>query len=377
MSKRDYYEILGVNKNSSADEIKKSYRKLAMQYHPDRNPGDKQAEAKFKEATEAYETLKDDQKRSAYDRYGHQAFENNGYGGGGGYNSAGFDFNDIFSSFSDMFGDGGGSRQNKSMSRRGSDVRYNLTISLEEAFNGLVENISFSIPCKCESCNGSGSANNQAPIQCNNCGGSGKIRAQQGFFIVERPCTSCSGSGQIIKDPCKKCNGQGRVNREKTLSVKIPAGVDEDSRIKVAKEGEAGIRGGGNGDLFIFISIKDHQFFQRKENDLYFEMPLRFTTAILGGELEIPTIDGGKVKINIKEGTQNGDQFRLKSKGMTVLNSGGRRGDMYVKFNIETPIKLSQEERDIIKKLDELMINKANNPKSESFFQRVSDFFKN
>jgi molecular chaperone DnaJ len=284
---------------------------------------------------------------------------------------------DIFSSFSDMFGDGGGSRQNKSMSRRGSDVRYNLTISLEEAFNGIVENISFSIPCKCESCNGGGSANNQAPIQCNNCGGSGKIRAQQGFFIVERPCTSCSGSGQIIKDPCKKCNGQGRVNREKTLSVKIPAGVDEDSRIKVAKEGEAGIRGGGNGDLFIFISIKNHQFFQRKENDLYFEMPLRFTTAILGGELEIPTIDGSKVKINIKEGTQNGDQFRLKSKGMTILNSGGRRGDMYVKFNIETPIKLSQEERDIIKKLDELMVNKANNPKSESFFQKVSDFFKN
>jgi len=376
--KRDYYEILGINKNASADEIKKSYRKLAMQYHPDRNPGNKKAEANFKEASEAYETLKDEQKRAGYDRYGHQA--NNGYGGqqngsSGGFDG-GFDFNDIFSNFSDIFGERNSGGRKKSSSQRGSDIRYNLAVSLEEAFNGTNTEISFNISCKCDVCNGSGAKNNEKASSCTTCNGHGKIRAQQGFFIVERACTSCNGSGQVIKNPCKNCNGEGRVSRNKTLSVKIPAGVEEESRIKISNEGEAGLRGGQSGDLFVFLTIRNHPFFTRKGNDIYFDVQMRFTTASLGGEIEIPTIDGSKAKVTIKEGTQNSDQLRLKSKGMSVMNSGGRRGDMYIRVNIETPVKLSDEERELLEKLDKLMQNKANNPKTESFFQKISEFFK-
>ncbi len=373
--KRDYYQVLGVTKNASADEIKKSYRKLAMQYHPDRNPGNKEAEAKFKEATEAYEVLKDEQKKAAYDQYGHSAFSQGGGGNGqGGFD--GFDFNDIFSNFSDIFGDFGG-RQNKkrSTAQRGSDIRYNLEISLEEAYRGVNEQITFTIPTSCSSCNGSGAQNGEHPVDCTNCKGSGKIRAQQGFFIVERACTTCAGTGQIIKNPCKPCNGQGRLNKEKTLSVKIPAGVEEGNRIRLSGEGEAGVRGGPSGDLYVYISIRKHQFFSRKGDDVHFEVPIKFTTAALGGSVEIPTIDGTKAKLQIVEGSQNGDQFRLKSKGMSVMNAGGRRGDMYVKINIETPIKLSKEERDLLQKLDILMQGKASNPKSDSFFKKVSDLF--
>lgn len=376
MSKRDFYEVLGVGKKATADEIKKAYRKLAMQYHPDRNPGNKEAETKFKEATEAYETLRDDQKRAAYDQYGHDAFGQGGGFGGGGYGQGGqgFDFNDIFSNFSDIFGDFGNSRQSKkrSSSQRGSDVRYNLEISLEEAFRGVSEKITFTIPVKCEPCDGKGGDKLE---DCPTCKGTGKIRAQQGFFIVERTCTTCSGVGQIIKNPCKSCGGSGRVNKEKTLSVKIPAGVEEDNRIRLSGEGEAGVRGGQSGDLYVYISIRKHQFFTRKGDDIYFEMPIKFTTAALGGSIEIPTIDGSKAKLQINEGAQNGDQLRLKSKGMSVMNSGGRRGDMYVKVNIETPVKLSSEERELLTKLDKIMQNKASNPKSESFFKKVSDFF--
>jgi len=378
MSKRDYYEVLGVGKKASADEIKKAYRKLAMQYHPDRNPGNKEAETKFKEATEAYENLRDDQKRAAYDQFGHDAFgQGGGHGGfGGGFNQGGqgFDFDDIFSNFSDIFGDFGASRQTKkrSASPRGSDVRYNLEISLEEAFRGVTQKISFTIPSTCETCNGAGGEKLET---CSTCKGNGKIRAQQGFFIVERTCTSCSGSGQIIKNPCKTCRGEGRVNKEKTLSVKIPAGVEEDNRIRLSGEGEAGTRGGKPGDLYVYISIRKHQFFMRKGDDIYFEMPIKFTTAALGGSVEIPTIDGTKTKLQINEGAQNGDQLRLKSKGMSVINSGGRRGDMYVKLNIETPVKLSGEERELLMKLDKLMQNKTSNPKSDGFFKKVADFF--
>lgn len=381
MSKRDYYEILGVSKNASADEIKKAYRKLAMQYHPDRNPGNKEAEAKFKEATEAYEVLKDDQKKSAYNQFGHDAFSQGGGGrgghGGGGQNHGfeGFDFNDIFSNFSDIFGDMGGGRQTKkrSAAQRGSDIRYNLEISLEEAFRGTNEKISFTIPTACETCHGKGGEKTE---DCGTCHGSGKIRAQQGFFIVERTCTTCHGTGQIIKNPCKTCKGEGRVNKEKTLSVKIPAGIEEGNRIRLAGEGEAGTRGGPAGDLYVYISIRKHQFFTRKGDDIHFEIPLKFTTAALGGAVEIPTIDGTKASLKIPEGAQNADSFRLKSKGMSVINSGGRRGDMYVKINIETPVKLSSEERDLLTKLDKLMTNKkASNPKSENFFKKVGDFF--
>lgn len=377
MSKRDYYEILGVGKKASSDEIKKAYRKLAMQYHPDRNPGNKEAEGKFKEATEAYEILKDDQKRAAYDSYGHQAFGQGGHGGGQGFE--GFDFNDIFSNFSDIFGDFGGGRQKqkRSAAQRGSDVRYNLEISLSEAFKGVTEKISFTIPQVCDVCHGSGGANNEKATDCPTCHGSGKIRAQQGFFIVERTCTTCHGSGSVIKNPCKKCSGQGRVNKEKTLSVKIPAGVEEGNRIRLAGEGEAGSRGGQSGDLYVYISIRRHEFFTRKGDDIHFEMPLKFTTAALGGSIEIPTIDGTKASLKIPEGAQSGDVFRLKSKGMSVINSGGRRGDMYVKINIETPVKLSAKERELLTQLDKLMVEKEKNPKSESFFKKMSGFFSN
>lgn len=375
MNKRDYYEILGVSRNTSAEDIKKAYRKLAMQYHPDRNPGNKEAEAKFKEATEAYEVLKDDDKRAAYDRYGHQA---QGQGGFGSQGFDGFDFNDIFSNFSDIFGEmGSGKRSGKkrSASQRGSDVRYNLEISLEEAFRGCNETISFAIPVVCDSCHGSGSQNNEKPSTCHACNGSGKVRMQQGFFIVERTCTTCHGTGQIIKNPCKKCNGEGRVNKEKSLTVKIPAGVEEGSRIRLAGEGEAGVLGGPSGDLYVFISIRKHQFFIRRDDNIYFEMPIRFTTAALGGSIEIPTLDGTKTKLQIPEGSQSGDQIRLKSKGMSIINSGGRRGDMFVKINIETPVKLSTEERELLQKLDILLQDKKSNPKSESFFKKVGDFF--
>ncbi len=380
MSKKDYYEVLGVARNASQDEIKKAYRKLAMQYHPDRNPGNKEAEAKFKEATEAYEVLKDDQKKAAYDQYGHDAFgQGGGHGGfGGGHGGfEGFDFNDIFSNFSDIFGEMGGRQGKKrSSAQRGSDIRYNLEITLEEAFKGITKNITFTIAASCTTCSGSGAEGNDKPTDCTNCKGSGKVRAQQGFFIVERTCGACAGTGQIIKNPCKTCRGEGRVNKEKTLAVKIPAGVEEGSRIRLANEGEAGTRGGQAGDLYVFMTIKKHKFFTRKNDDIHFEVPIKFTTAALGGSVEIPTIDGEKAALKIPEGTQNGDQFRMKSKGMSVMNSGGRRGDMYVKVNIETPVKLSSEERDLLQKLDKLMQGKSSsNPKSESFFKKVSDLF--
>ncbi|MCE3255302.1 MAG: molecular chaperone DnaJ [Rickettsiaceae bacterium] len=375
--KQDYYQILGVSKSASADEIKKSYRKLAMQYHPDRNPGNKEAEQKFKEATEAYEVLKDEQKKAAYDQYGHSAFEQGGFGGGGQQQGGFSDFSDIFSNFSDIFGDfgGGSSRKKKSASLRGSDLRYNLEISLEDAFSGVSKKVSFHVATSCSGCGGSGSEGNSKPVNCTTCNGSGKIRAQQGFFIVERTCTSCQGTGQIIKNPCKICGGQGRVEKEKTLSVKIPAGVEDGNRIRLAGEGESGVRGGPNGDLYVFISVKNHKLFDRKGDDIFCEIPIRMTTASLGGSVEIPTIDGSIAKLSIPEGTQTNDQFRLKSKGMTVVNSGGRRGDMYVKIFVETPIKLSTEERKLMEQLDKTISNKQGS-KSEGFFNKMSDFFK-
>ena len=374
MSKRDYYEILGVSKSASADEIKKSYRKLAMKFHPDRNPGDKASEDKFKEATEAYEILKDDQKKAAYDQYGHGAFDQGGGGGGGG----GFDFNDVFNNFSDIFGDFGGGRQGgrqRSSAQRGSDVRYNLEISLEEAFRGVNEKISFTILNACDPCKGSGGKDGEKPVNCSTCGGAGKVRAQQGFFIVERPCSGCSGTGQSVKNPCKTCRGEGRVNKSKTLSVKIPEGVEDGNRIRLTGEGESGQRGGPAGDLYVYISIRNHEFFIRKGDDIHFGIPLKFTTAALGGSIEIPAIDGSKAKLKIPEGSQSGDQFRLKSKGMSIINSGGRRGNMFVKIDLETPVNLSSEERGLLEKLDKLLENKKNNPKSDNFFKKVGKLF--
>ncbi len=377
MSKQDFYQTLGVSRSASQDEIKKAYRKLAMQYHPDRNPGNKEAEQKFKQATEAYEVLKDEQKKAAYDQYGHSAFEQggggqggfNGFGGGqGGFN----DFSDIFSSFGDIFGDmgGGGRTKKRSSAIRGSDIRYNLDITLEEAFLGLNKKISFSVASSCGSCGGSGAEGNSKPEECGTCRGSGKIRAQQGFFIVERTCTTCNGAGQIIKNKCKTCGGQGRVEKEKTLSVKIPAGVEDGNRIRLQGEGEAGARGGPAGDLYVFISVKDHKFFERKGEDIFCEIPIKITTAALGGAVEIPTIDGTIAKLSIPTGTNTNDQFRLKGKGMAVLQGGGRRGDMYVKIFVETPTKLSAEQKALFEQLEKTM-GSDSSPKSEGFFDKI------
>lgn len=380
MAKQDYYQTLGISKSASATDIKTAYRKLAMQYHPDRNPGNKEAEQKFKEATEAYEVLKDDQKRAAYDQYGHSAFEQGGGGAGGGFGGFGGghqgfnDFNDIFSSFGDIFGDfgGGGSSRGKKRSSaiRGADIRYNLEITLEEAFAGVNKKISFTVATSCSSCGGSGAEGNSKPETCGACAGSGKIRAQQGFFIVERTCGTCSGTGHIIKNKCKTCGGQGRIDKEKTLSVKIPAGVEDGNRIRLAGEGEAGARGGAAGDLYVFISVKNHKFFDRKGDDIYCEIPIKITTATLGGSVEIPTIDGTIAKLSIPEGTSTNDQFRLKSKGMNVLNSsGGKRGDMYVKIFVETPKKLSAEQKALFEQLEKSL--GAEGSKSEGFFDKL------
>lgn len=375
MSKKDYYQVLGVSNSASKDEIKKSYRKLAMKYHPDRNPGDKVSEKKFKEATEAYEVLKDEQKKAAYDQYGHSAFEQGGMGGGQG--QGGFsDFGDIFSNFGDIFGDfGGGRSQKRSAATRGSDVRYNLEISLEDAFKGVDKKIKFSIAGSCESCDGSGAKSGEKPVNCSSCGGSGKVRAQQGFFVVERTCGTCSGAGQVIKNPCGACKGQGRVQKSRNLSVKIPAGVEDGNRIRLSGEGESGVRGGPAGDLYVFVAVKNHQFFSRKNNDIYTTVPIKMTTAALGGFIEVPTIDGVKARLKIVEGSQTNDRFRLKSKGMTVINSGGRRGDMYIDIFVETPVKLGSKEKSLLSDLDGLITDKSN-PKSEGFFKKVSGFFK-
>jgi len=374
MSKRDFYEILGVNKKASDEEIKKAYRKLAMQYHPDRNPGNAEAEKKFKEATEAYETLKDAQKRAGYDTYGHNGaqggFGGGGHGAQGGNDFSGFDFNDIFSNFSDIFGEmGGKTTKKKSSAIRGSDVRYNVEITINEAFLGTTKNISFTIPTQCGTCNGKGSEKDDKPSDCTTCQGLGKVRMQQGFFIVERTCGACHGSGQIIKNPCKTCRGEGRINKEKKLAVKIPAGVDEGNKIRLSGEGEAGSRGGPAGDLYVFVTVKKHEFFNRDGDDIYCEVPVKFTTAALGGNIEIPIIDETKAKLQIPEGTQTGQQFRLKGKGMSVLNAGGRRGDMFVKVFVAVPKKLSAEEKSLLTKLDEIA-GKPSDAKSENFFKK-------
>ena len=350
-----------------------------MKYHPDRNPGDKESEKKFKEATEAYEVLKDDQKKSAYDQYGHGAFEQGGGAGAGGFGggAGGFsDFGDIFSNFGDIFGDLGGNRgQKRSVSMRGSDIRYNLEIDLTESFKGVEKKIKFSIASSCGTCSGTGAKNGQKPSNCGTCQGSGKIRAQQGFFIVERTCTACNGTGQVIKDPCSDCSGQGRVNKSRNLSVKIPAGVEDGNKIRLAGEGESGIRGGEPGDLYVFVSVKNHQFFTRNHHDIHVTVPIKMTTAALGGTIEVPTIDGTKARLKISEGSQTNDRFRLKSKGMTIINSGNRRGDMYIDIFVETPVKLGSKEKSLLSDLDSL-IDDNSNPKSQNFFEKVAGFFK-
>ena len=378
MAKRDYYEVLGVKKGASADEMKRAYRKLAMKFHPDRNADNKDAEAKFKELNEAYDILKDDQKRAAYDRFGHGAFEGGGGPGHGrsGFSSAGASgftdvFDEIFGEF--MGGSAGRSRASRrSASTRGSDLRYDLRISLEEAFKGLEKEISLPTSVKCDTCSGSGAAKGSKPKTCSTCAGMGQVRMQQGFFTVEQACPDCDGSGQMISNPCDKCHGAGRKNKHRTIKVKIPAGVDDGMRIRLSGEGQAGLRGGPNGDLYIFVSIKSHTLFAREESNIYCKMPLPMTKAALGGAIEVPTIDGTKVKITIPEGTQTGHQFRLSGKGMPVLRSKNR-GDMYVEVALEVPVKLSKKQKDLLREFDKH--SKHSHPESEGFFDKVKKMF--
>lgn len=380
----DYYSTLGVSKGASDDDLKKAYRKLAMQYHPDKNPGNAEAEKKFKSINEAYDVLKDAQKRAAYDRYGHEAFTN-GMSGGGGQGGAGFSgftggsfsdiFEDLFSEFTGgRRGGNGGAQAQQSSAARGSDLRYNLDITLEDAFRGKQQNIKITTSGACDSCHGSGAEKGTGAETCGTCGGRGAVRAQQGFFTVERSCGNCQGTGKVIKNPCRGCAGSGRVRREKTLNVSIPAGVEEGTRIRLAGEGEAGFRGGPAGDLYIFLSIKPHRLFKRDGANVFCAVPLKFTTAGLGGHIEVPTIDGGRVKVTIPEGTQSGHQFRLKGKGMSVLRSGAR-GDMYIEVQVETPVNLNKKQKDLLREFEGATTGGSTSPESEGFFAKVKEFW--
>src|SRR5271156_4177775 len=348
MAKQDYYEALGVAKSANADELKRAYRQKAMQFHPDRNAGDKSAEQKFKDVSEAYEILKDDQKRAAYDRFGHAAFEQGGAGGAGG----GFGFQGGFADiFEEMFGAMGGGRRDAGMTRSGSDLRYNLEISLEDAFKGKQTTVRVNTFAQCEPCHGSGAEPGSSPTSCRTCQGHGRVRAQQGFFTIERTCPTCQGAGTVIEKPCRSCGGQGRVRREKTLSVSIPPGVEDGTRIRLAGEGEVGLHGATAGDLYIFISIAQHTIFQRDGANIYCRVPIPFTTAALGGAIDVPTVEGSRTRVTVPAGTQSGHRFRLKGKGMTVLRSP-LRGDMYVNAVVETPVNLTKRQQELLREFD-------------------------
>ena len=378
MAKRDYYDVLGVSKGASADEIKKGYRSKAKELHPDRNADNPEAEAKFKEANEAYEVLKDADKKAAYDRFGHAAFEG-GMGGGGGRPGGGFgggqqDFTDAFSDmFGDLFGDfGGRGGAGGRRAARGSDLRYNLRISLEEAFAGMQKSINVPTSVACNACSGTGAEGGSEPTTCPTCSGMGKVRAQQGFFTVERTCPTCSGLGQIIKDPCKVCAGAGRVEKDRALSVNIPAGVETGTRIRLAGEGEAGMRGGPAGDLYIFIAVRDHKLFERDGTNLFCRVPVSMGTAALGGSIEVPTIDGGRGRVQIPAGSQSGRQMRLRAKGMPALR-GGPTGDMFIELAGETPVNLTSRQKELLREFEDL--SEENNPESTSFFSSVKSFW--
>ena len=376
MAKRDYYDILGVSKGASADEIKKGYRTKAKELHPDRNKDNPDSEAKFKEANEAYEVLKDGEKKAAYDRFGHAAFEGGGGGrpGGGGFGGGNADFSSAFSDvFDDLFGNfAGGQRGGGNRASRGSDLRYNLRISLEEAFSGLQKTINVPTSVACDNCKGTGAEGGSEPTSCPTCSGMGKVRAQQGFFTVERTCPTCSGLGQIIKNPCKSCQGAGRVEKDRALSVNIPAGVETGTRIRLAGEGEAGMRGGPSGDLYIFIEVADHALFQREGTNVFCRVPVSMAKAALGGSIEVPTIDGGRGRVQIPAGSQSGRQMRLRSKRRPALR-GGSAGDMFIELAVETPVNLTARQKELLTEFDELAEN--NNPESSSFFSSVKSFW--
>ena len=382
MSKRDYYDVLGIQKGANADEIKKAYRTKAKELHPDRNADNPDAVNKYKEANEAYEVLKDAEKKAAYDRYGHAGFH--GGMGGGGRPGGGFggqpgqgDFSSAFSDvFDDLFGDfmggrggGGGGRPRAA---RGADLRYNLRVTLEEAFSGLHKNINVPTSVPCDSCEGSGAEGGAEPTTCPTCSGMGKVRAQQGFFTVERTCPTCSGMGQIIQNPCKSCGGQGRVQKDRALSVNIPAGVETGTRIRLSGEGEAGLRGGPSGDLYIFIEVATHEIFERDGTNLFCRVPSSMATAALGGDIEVPTIDGGRSRVKIPAGSQSGRQMRLRGKGMPALRGGGS-GDMFIELAVETPVNLTSRQKELLQEFEDL--SEDNNPESSTFFKSVKNFW--
>jgi molecular chaperone DnaJ len=368
--KRCYYETLGCAKGASIEEIKGAYRKLAKELHPDRNPGDAECEHKFKEINEAYDVLKDGDKRAAYDRFGHAAFEQ-----GGGRPANGFDFASSFTDvFDDLFGEFMGGRKARRQNR-GADMRYNLEITLEEAFHGKNAQLRVNAAVACEACSGTGAEAGSRPESCPACSGAGKVRAQQGFFTIERTCPTCQGSGRFVRNPCKACRGHGLVQKERALAVAIPAGVEEGTRIRLTGEGQAGLNGGPPGDLYIFVSVATHPIFQRDGHDLHCRAPVSFVTAALGGTIEVPTCDGGKARIAIPEGTQAGRQFRLRGKGMPVLRGGGMAGDLYIEVSVETPVKLTKKQKEMLRAFEKESETGCN-PESEGFFAKVKEFWK-
>jgi molecular chaperone DnaJ len=374
---KDYYELLQVPKSSSASDIKKAYLKLAKQYHPDYNPGNPEAEKKFKEISQAYEVLKDSQKRAAYDNYGHDKFTQHSSGGQGfGARGGNPDINDIFGDFfSDFMGGGGRSSPRGARSKpRGADLKYNLTITLEEAFTGVDREINFSTEVQCSPCSGRGTKDAGDLVNCDQCGGQGAIRMQQGFFAIEQTCNKCGGVGQIIKNPCSNCRGHGRLTKQKNLLINVPAGVEDSTRIRISGEGEAGLRGGQSGDLYVFISVKSHDIFKVENNDLHFKLPLKFTTAIMGGEVEVRTIDGAKVKLKIPAGVETGNMIKLGRQGMTKIRSS-MRGDMYAHVYIQTPTNLTKKQLDLVKELDKELGDKTDNKSDPGFFDRMKNIW--
>ncbi len=376
MAKRDYYDLLGVGKDASETDIKKAYRKKAMEHHPDRNRHDPKAEGHFKDINEAYDVLRDGHKKAAYDRHGHAAFEN---GGGAGFRpgaGGGADFASAFSDvFDDLFGDFMGGAQGRGRGQRasrGSDLRYNLKLNLEDAFHGKQATISVPGSAPCDICHGTGAEGGAEPSTCPTCSGQGKVRAQQGFFTVERTCPTCAGRGQIIKNPCKSCAGAGRVRKDRQLNVGIPAGVETGTRIRLASEGEAGLRGGPAGDLYIFIEVETHPIFERESQNLFCRIPVSMTTAALGGEIDAPTLDGGRTRVKVPAGVQSGKQLRLRGKGMPALRGAGA-GDLYIELAVETPVNLSNRQREILREFEEA--GKDNNPETQDFFGRVKSFW--
>jgi molecular chaperone DnaJ len=373
VAKKDYYDILGVNKSASKDEIKKAYRTTAFKYHPDKNPGDKAAEEKFKEASEAYSVLSDDKKKANYDQFGHAAFE--GGGGGGGF--SGFDTSSFSDIFEDFFSDftGGSSRGSgrRSSGNRGNDLRYDVSISLEDAYKGLDKKILYTTYKKCNSCKGSGAEPGSKPVECDYCDGRGKVRSNQGFFTVQQTCPQCDGYGETISKACSTCRGNGKVQSEENVSVKIPKGVDDGTRIRLAGKGEAGFKAAGNGDLYLFISVQNHSLFKRSEENLFFELPIGFADAALGATIEVPCIDGSKVKVKIPAGTQYGKQLRLKEKGMPILRRNSY-GDLYIRIIPEVPVSLTKRQKEILEEFKELENTKIS-PTIKSFFEKAKKFW--